>query len=276
VTASWDPGTGTYADPVTGEHWVSVDPQSFDNPFPQQGPVYVSGPRPVPGVAETMPAVLPGLPVDPSVGPGGSDERPPHPGELGLVGRRSWPTWSLVLLGLVCLVVGMAINGNVGTSSASTAQSGYKLPPAAGSATTTTTAAGGSTATSTTAAGGSTATSTTAAGGSTATTVAPGPPTVLIPATQLSGNWTSSSFTIAAGQWNIGWAFQCTPAPATTPTFEIFVVNAGGTPGPTPAVSSSAASGQSITPQSSLGSQQVIVQTAASCRWAVKVTGFSG
>jgi len=101
-------------------------------------------------------------------------------------------------------------------------------------------------------------------------------PTVLIPATQLSGNWTSSSFTIAAGQWNIGWAFQCTPAPATTPTFEIFVVNAGGTPGPTPAVSSSAASGQSITPQSSLGSQQVIVQTAASCRWAVKVTGFSG
>ncbi len=287
VTASWDPATGTYADPVTGEHWVYVDPQSYDNPYSQQGPVYTSGPQPAPGAAGPAPSTLSDAPVDPSVGPDGtdgSDDRPPHPGELGLVGRRAWPTWAMVLLGVVCLVLGMAINGKVGTSSASTNQATYKLPPAAGSpgATTTTTTGGSSTSTttaggsstSTTTAGGSTATTT--AGGSTATTVAPGPPTVLIPATQLSGNWTSATFTIAAGQWNIGWAFQCTPAPATTPTFEIFVTTPGGSPGSTPAVTSSAASGQSVTPQNSLGAQQIVVQTTAACRWAVKVTGFSG
>ena len=116
------------------------------------------------------------------------------------MGRRAWPTWAMVLLGGVCLILGMAINGNIGTSSASTGQAGYKLPPASSAAasagsstattatggTTATTGAGGTTATTgaggTTAAGGSTAT--TGAGGTTATTVAPGPPTVLIPATQ--------------------------------------------------------------------------------------------
>jgi hypothetical protein len=54
------------------------------------------------------------------------------------------------------------------------------------------------------------------------------------------------------------------------------VVTAGGTPSGTPAVTSAAASGQSVTPQSSLGSQQIVVQASAACRWAVKVTGFSG
>ena len=265
MTASWDPSTATYADPQTGEHWVYVDPNTYDNPFPQQGPVYTSGPQPVPG---TVQSAYTAPPVDPSTDPSGPGERPPEPGELGLVGRRAWPTWAMVLLGGVCLILGMAINGNIGTSSASTGQAGYKLPPASSAAA----SAGSSTAT--TATGGTTAT--TGAGGTTATTVAPGPPTVLIPATQMAGNWTSSTFTIAAGQWNIGWAFQCTPAPPTTPTFQIFVVTPGGSPGPTPAVTSSVASGQSVTPQSSLGAQQIVVETAASCQWAVKVTGFSG
>jgi hypothetical protein len=64
--------------------------------------------------------------------------------------------------------------------------------------------------------------------------------------------------------------------PSATPTFQIFVVNSGASPGATPAVTSAAASGQSVTPQTTTGSQQLIVQTSASCRWAVKVTGFSG
>ena len=51
VTASWDPSTSTYTDPVTGEHWVYVDPNSYDNPYAQQGPVYTSGPQPAPGAA---------------------------------------------------------------------------------------------------------------------------------------------------------------------------------------------------------------------------------
>jgi hypothetical protein len=195
--------------------------------------------------------------------------------------RRTWKTWQLVAAILVAIFLGMGING--ATSSGSSTASGpgshgsYHLPPASQSPSGTTAAPKGSSATSTTAAGG--ATTTTAAGGSTSTTTATqqaGAPTVLVPQTTQSGNWTSPAFTIASGTWNIGWAFQCTPAPASSPTFAIFVVNNGGSPGSTPAATSAAASGQSVTPQTSTGSQQVIVQTAASCRWAVKVTGIGG
>ncbi len=91
----------------------------------------------------------------------------------------------------------------------------------------------------------------------------------------MSGNWTSPSFNIAGGTWNIGWAFQCVPAPTGGPSFQIFVVNTGAPPGSAPAVTSTAATGNAITPQTSTGSQQVVVQTTAACRWAVKVTGSS-
>ena len=46
----------------------------------------------------------------------------------------------------------------------------------------------------------------------------------------MSGNWTSPSFNIAGGTWNIGWAFQCAPAPTGGPSFQIFVVNTGAPP----------------------------------------------
>jgi len=288
VTVLWDPSTSTYLDPETGERWVYADPAAFDHPQPMQAPVYTSGappapnPFPAPDPDAAGRSVVPGPPVDPSMDP---EDGVPLPGELGIEGRRSFKVWQLVLAVLVAFVVGMAFNGATGSSGGGSAANKptYALPPAAGSATATT-AAGGATAT--TAAGGATATTaaggttaTTAAGGTTATTAAPvaaGPATVLVPATQQAGNWTSPAFTIAGGTWNIGWAFQCTPAPATPPTFQIFVVTAGGTPGSTPAVTSSAASGQSVTPLTSTGSQQVVVETSASCRWAVKVTGYSG
>jgi len=298
VTASWDPKTSTFTDAETGEHWIYADPNTYDNPYAQQGPVYTSGPQPAPPPAVPPPVpdqALPGGPAAPEAAPGPA-ERPPEPGELGIVGRRSWKTWQVLVAVVVAMVLGMAINGKTGNASASSGKAAYTLPPPAGSptttapggappttttaapgangATSTTTASGANGATSTTTA--SASTSTTTAGASTSTTVAAGPATVLIPATQLSGNWTSPTFTIAAGQWNIGWAFQCTPAPAATPTFQIFVVTPGAAPAGTPAVSSSAASGQSVTPQSSLGSQQIVVEATAACRWAVKVTGFSG
>jgi hypothetical protein len=222
---------------------------------------------------------------DPLLSPGYK----PEEGELNIKERRSWKTWQVLIAVVVAIVLGMWFNGNTGTASGSSASSsggGYKLPPAAGApttvpasasaaakggATTATTAAGS---TSTTAAG---ATSTTAAGGTTATTAATavGPATVLVPETTQSGNWTSPAFTIAGGTWNIGWAFQCTPAPTGGPSFQIFVVNSGAAAGSTPAVTSTAASGQSVSPETSVGSQQVIVQTTAACRWAVKVTGSS-
>ena len=90
-----------------------------------------------------------------------------------------------------------------------------------------------------------------------------------------AGNWTSPAFTIAGGTWNIGWAFQCAPAPSGGPSFQIFVVNSGAAAGTTPAVTSTAASGQAVSPETTAGSQQIIVQTTAACRWAVKVTGSS-
>ena len=227
------------------------------------------------------------------------DSHHPERGELGIKERRSWKTWQLLLVALVAAVLGMGINGNVGagSSTSSTASSGgYKLPPPSSGAVTTTApanAGGGATksgsataksgsgsssstgsTTATTAATAAGAGSGTDAGSSTTTSpVAVGPATVLVPEVQQTGNWTSPAFTIAGGTWNIGWAFQCTPAPATPPSFEIFAVPSGSAAGSTPAVTSSASSGNSVTPLTSTGSQQIIVQTTAACRWAVKVTG---
>jgi hypothetical protein len=209
----------------------------------------------------------------------------PEEGELKIKERRSWKTWQLLIAVVVALVIGMWFNGNAGSASGNPAASGsagYKLPPNGATATTAppTAAKSGAATTATTAAGATTttaasATSTTVAGGTTATTsaAAVGPATVLVPETTQSGNWTSPAFTIAGGTWNIGWAFQCAPAPTGGPSFQIFVVNSGAAAGSTPAVTSTAASGQSVSPETTAGSQQVIVQTTAACRWAVKVTG---
>lgn len=263
-------------------------PPQFASPPAQPPP---PGTAPLPPVPPGSPDGAPDTQTDPLL----ADDYQPEKGDLKIKERRAWKTWQLVAAMVVAAVFGMWFNGNAGSRSGTSSGSGstYKLPPASSPATTvpsgassgasaasstTTTAAGG--ATTTTATGGTTTTTAAggAAGGSTATssTVAAGPATVLIPATQLSGNWTSPAFNIAAGTWNIGWAFQCVPVPSTTPTFQIFVVDNGAAPGSTPAVTSSTGSGNSVTPQTSAGSQQIIVQTSAACRWAVKVTGFSG
>jgi len=189
------------------------------------------------------------------------DDTRPEPGSLHLRGGRAWKTWQLVLAVLVAAVVGMWFNGNTASDTSASASSNgsgaYKLPAPSGSSGSPTTTAGGS--------GSSPATS--------PATLAPA--TVLVPATQLTGDWTSPVFNIAGGTWNIGWAFACSPVPAATPTFAVFVVNAGANPGPGPAVTSSAATGQSVTPQTTTGSQQIDVRAPAGCRWAVKVTGSS-
>lgn len=257
------------ADPLTNP--LTQPPPT--NPLTQPPP---TNSLTVPPVANSLMEPPPGVVQSPA-GPGGAD-RVPTKGELDIHERRTWRTWQLLVAVLAAAVLGMAFNGATSSSGAGSGSaaggsgSHYKLPPqqssshSASGSSTTTTASGG-------------ATTTTTAAGSTSTTTATqttGPATVLIPQTTQAGNWTSAAFTIAGGTWNIGWAFQCTPAPPTSPTFAIFVVNAGGSPGSTPAVSSAAASGQSVTPQSTTGSQQIVVQTAASCRWAVKVTGFSG
>jgi len=220
-----------------------------------------------------------------------SDGRP-EPGELKIKERRSWKTWQLLTAVLIAAIFGMWINGDSGGGASSTTGTSLgsgKLPPpsaassgsAAGSTATTTTAAGGSSVTTTTAAGGSTtttaaggSTTTTAAGGSTtASTAASGPARVLLTSPQLQGNWTSTPFTITAASWNIGWAFRCAPAPAAGPSFQVFVTKAGSPASGTPAINETGASGQSVSAQSSPGSQTLVVQAPAACTWIVKVTG---
>jgi hypothetical protein len=271
-------------------------------------------PSPSPPVGQPPTSVAPGLsppPAPPAASGTGSgdtesagdpfDDTRPEPGSLHLRGGRAWKTWQLVVAVVVAAVVGMWFNGNTASDTSASASSGgtggYKLPApsgsggspittvaGSGSSTSTTTVGGSGSSTSTTTVGGSgSSTSTTTAGGSAggsgggATTSPAGlaPATVLVPATQLTGDWTSPVFNIAGGTWNIGWAFACSPVPAATPTFEVFVVNTGASPGPSPAVTSSAPSGQSVTPQTSTGGQQIDVRAPNGCRWAVKVTGSS-
>jgi hypothetical protein len=198
----------------------------------------------------------------------------PAPGELGITERRSWHTWQLVVFGVACLLLGMLItwSGNSGATQGSTGSStgsNYKLPPPAG--TSATTAPGAASATTQPPA---TSGATSPPSSAVTTTTTPGSPQVLLgPTAETHGSWTSSAFTVGSGTWSIGWAFRCTPAPASGPSFQVFVVPSGGKPGTTPAVNETGASGQSITSQTSVGSQELQVTAPTSCVWLVKVTG---
>jgi hypothetical protein len=214
-------------------------------------------------------------------GPGGEDPMP-APGDLRIKGRRSWATWQLLVAIVIALLVGFALNGTTeGSASESSAAPAYKLPTSAGSTSTSTTAPSGSTATkassgsTTTTAADSSTTTTAAAGGSTSTssTAAAGPARVLLGPTKMDGNWTSPAFTTTAASWNIGWAFSCSPAPVSGPSFQVSVVPSGSSASGSSAISETGASGQSITPQSTLGAQTLVVQAPTGCMWVVKVTG---
>lgn len=231
-----------------------------------------------PAGAVTVPAEQPGLvPIDGSA--------PPAPGELGIKQRRAWKTWQLLVGMSAALVLGMGIDywvgSGQGTANSSASTPAYQIPTGSGSVTTTSSAGAsgsGGASTTTTAAGGSTTTTqaggtTTTTSGSTSSSAPAGPSRVLMGPTQMSGNWTSPAFTTSAAGWNIGWAFRCVPAPATGASFQVFVTPVGASPGGTPAVSGTGASGQSVTSQSSLGAQTLVVEAPATCTWVVKVTG---
>jgi len=211
---------------------------------------------------------------------------PPHDvtvparGELGIKERRAWRTWHLVVAVIVSAVLGMALDyyTDSGSHSSTPSSSGgaYTPPPPAGSNTTTTAATNsGSTTTAssdtttTAGAGGGTAQSST----TTSTTAAPAVARILLGPTQSRGNWTSPAFTTTVASWNIGWAFQCTPAPTGGASFQVTVAPAGSTSPGTTAISESGASGQSVTAESTVGTQILTVQAPSTCVWAVKVTG---
>ncbi|HUA94274.1 MAG TPA: hypothetical protein VMB82_01965 [Acidimicrobiales bacterium] len=217
-----------------------------------------------------------------AAGAGGNGSGPPRRGELGIRQRRSWRTWHLVLAVVAALVLGMIIGndssssgGSGATSPNGAAKQTYTPPPPAGSsgtASTSTTVGSSSTTTSAGAGGDTTDTSstTTTASSTTATT---GAPTILLPAKEASGNWTSPAFTVGAAPWSLGWAYQCTPAPAPGSAFQVFVDPVGGPQSTTPAVKGTAASGQSVSPQSVTGQEELSVQAPTGCKWIVKVTG---
>jgi hypothetical protein len=197
---------------------------------------------------------------------------------------RAWKTWQLFVAilasGFVCMLIGnLTAGGSASSLSASATGSRYQLPPPKGASG----ASGGTTTTvapSQAAAGGAAAATTTTttvvpAGGATTSTIVAGTVTVILGPFQSHGNWTSPSFTIGSGTWNIGWAFQCTPPPAAGPSFQVFVVSTGGSPSGAPVVSGTGGSGQSVTSQTSAGSEQLVVEAGASCVWAVKVTGVA-
>jgi hypothetical protein len=230
---------------------------------------------------------------------GGSPEamynQSPHPendsmparGELGIVEKRTWKTWHLVLGMVFAAGLGLAINYHtVGASQSSSGGAGggaYKLPTPSGSPTTT--AASGATAstapttTATTATGRKKSTTTTSSPGGTtsSTTTTPSaaatPAHLLLGPTQSQGNWTSPAFTVTAAGWNIGWAFQCTPAPLSGSSFQVTVVPAGTAPTGSPVITETGAAGQAVAPETTTGSQMLVVQAPANCAWAVKVTG---
>lgn len=197
----------------------------------------------------------------------------PGPGELGIKERRSWQTWQLLVFGVACLLLGMLITwAGGGKQAAPQTLSGgsYALPPAQGSATTAPATGASSVTTQPPATSGATSPPATQS----TTTTAVGTAQVLLgPTPQTHGNWTSSPFTVGSGTWSIGWAFQCSPAPTSGPSFQVFVVPSGAKAGSTPAVSESGASGQSVTTQTSTGSQELQVVAPAGCVWILKVTG---
>lgn len=197
----------------------------------------------------------------------------PAPGSLGIRERRSWATWQLVSVAIVAFLGGMLIEflaaGSGALAGGKANAKSYTPPPPSSSSSIGNTSSGGVTPTSTT------PTTAPVSTGQTTPTTAPvtAPAQVLLGPYQSQGNWTSTPFTIAGGTWNIGWAFRCTPAPASGPAFQVFVVPAGASPTGAAAVSQSGVSGQSITPETTPGGQQLQVQAPPGCVWVVKVTG---
>jgi hypothetical protein len=110
-----------------------------------------------------------------------------------------------------------------------------------------------------------------------ATTVpATGNPTVLIPPLRSKGPGSTPQFSVAGGEWKIGWAYDCQNAPGGTALFQVFVTPAGGAAPPTPAVDESGRASQGVTTQSTAGAEKLDVKTDPGCVWVVKVTGIGG
>jgi hypothetical protein len=123
-------------------------------------------------------------------------------------------------------------------------------------------------------------TSASAAGSSLAPTSAPstttpsataGPPGgVLVPRTQAGGSWSTHSFTVSSGGWQVGWAYQCGGVRA-GPAFQIYVLSAGSAAAPQPLVQQYTLANQGVTAGTVHGTITLQVEANETCVSAVKV-----
>jgi len=214
-----------------------------------------------------------------------------------------WPTWALVAVMFVALVLGMVVGylpaGSRGNAGASSSGPSFPSGPSAGqgSVPTTTRTRGGSSSglttvpvatTGTAKAPGSTSlkrvgtttpplTSTTAAHRVTTTlpptsttTTLPVMKTVVLQTPQTTGPASTPQFTIPKGPYEFGYAYDCQAAPAADQSFAVSVVTAGG-PAPSPAVFSRGLKGSGTRVVATEGAQTLDVETAAACQWVLKV-----
>jgi hypothetical protein len=195
---------------------------------------------------------------------------------LGIVERRSFAPWQLVLVAMAALVLGMIV-GYSGKKTAKAASSTGIVDlnnlPSAHTATSLRQPTLGVQSITPRAA------PTTSASSATTPTSATHPPSaaavVLVPATTASGPRDIQSFA-TAGTWSIGWAFNCVASPAGTAPFTITIVPVdGGTGGV--AVNETSRADQGVAHErSTVGRQALHIATDPACRWIITVTGIAG
>lgn len=199
--------------------------------------------------------------------------------------KRRWPTWALVATIIVAGVIGMIV-GYIPVSSTNRAdaggsRSGPAFPGAGrgsvsepGHTTTTGTGRPGVAAhvatttlppTSTSA-----RTTTTTIPTTTTSTTLPPMTTVVLETAQTSGPASTPEFTISRGPYEVGFAFECQSAPASTQSFTISVVTPSGAV-PSPVFSGHGSQGSGTRVVARTGQQKLEVRTAAACVWVLKV-----
>ena len=105
--------------------------------------------------------------------------------------------------------------------------------------------------------------------GATTTTAPAGPQTYLIHNLQGTGPTNLPAFSIAGGEWSIGWAYRCVLAPNGAAKFQV-------TAGTAKAVDEQGREGSGTTKQSAAGPQNLRIVTDPACAWAVTVVGVAG
>ncbi len=93
---------------------------------------------------------------------------------------------------------------------------------------------------------------------------------VLVPKAQASGSWSTASFTVSSGSWQVGWAYSCSGVRAGE-AFQIYVLSAGGKATPEPIVQQWTLADQGVTSADVHGTLTLQIEANETCVSAVKV-----